>query len=197
MLRVLGHVLTANSAWTRMAWAEAAVLSLERRSGLSNVLWDRSFSLLLSSKSIRAAYLHYLPVKAGARFSTKCATPSLKSSVLKLAIISRTEMSKASESGCDIASYTWRLITRSDRGLTVEASSRAYSWTLSRKASCGKTRFTSPTRRASVASIVRAEKQKIESVWNPHDPRQHPGHSILSDQAAPGECSAEARCIGS
>lgn len=40
----------------------------------------------------------YLPVKSGARFSTKCATPSLKSSDLRLSSMARSEETVASSS---------------------------------------------------------------------------------------------------
>jgi len=46
----------------------------------------------------------YLPVKAGARFWMKCATPSLKSSDCRLASISCSEIANASASVWNIAS---------------------------------------------------------------------------------------------
>src|SRR5262249_22489654 len=67
----------------------------------------------------------YLPVNAGLRFSRKCATPSAKSSLLKLSAISRSPVSIASPSVWNRDSHSWRFITRIDLGDTASTSSPA------------------------------------------------------------------------
>src|SRR5215472_5522782 len=65
------------------------------------------------------------PVKRGARFSRKCATPSLKSAAPKLLTISSLATAVASLRVWNCASQSWRLITAIERGETRSASSRA------------------------------------------------------------------------
>ena len=74
-----------------------------------NVLVHEGLQAALQSPSL-CRYIRislgtlYLPVKAGARFSRKCATPSLKSSLLKLASYFALGASNASQSVWNIAS---------------------------------------------------------------------------------------------
>ena len=90
------------------------------------------------------AFNDYRPVKAGARFSTKWATPSLKSSLVKLLTISSLATSIASPSSWNKAPYTCRLMTRIERGEARVASSTAYFRTSAANLSCGITRLTRP-----------------------------------------------------
>src|SRR5690606_28120161 len=65
--------------------------------------------------------------KRAARFSRKCATPSLKSGRPKLASIAASAADIASGKPCTSAAYTCAIITASERGRPVFASMRAYS----------------------------------------------------------------------
>src|SRR5262249_18425122 len=67
----------------------------------------------------------YLPVNGPGRFSTKCATPSLKSSLFRLRAISRSASTMASFRSWTRPFQSWRLITPMERGDTASASSRA------------------------------------------------------------------------
>ena len=87
--------------------------------------WRAHIRPVRSSGNLLVVLEDLTPVKRAARLSTKWATPSLKSSLAKLASISRLPMFTASRKDCPPTAHSWRLMTAMERGDTLSARSSA------------------------------------------------------------------------